>query len=157
MENLVTKILADGLLGKYTHTNPMRALEGISATDAQQEPAPGVHSIWANLYHILFWHDIIIRTIHEEVDWRGAQGKDWPPTDKLDDKEWNKLLTAFKQSLREAQEKMEKEDLSKPIPFFKEMPIAQLFLILAQHNSYHIGQIIVARQLLGLGPPPKDS
>ncbi len=157
MDNLISNIIADGLLGKFTHIHPLKALEGINAADAQREPAPGVHSIWENLYHILFWHNLIMKTIHDaDVDWKAAQGKDWPSTNKLDDKEWNKQITAFRKSLKEAQEKMEKEDLSKPIPSFQEKPIAQLLLILAQHNSYHIGQIVAARQQLGKWPPLKS-
>ena len=157
MDNLTASILTDGLLGKYTHMNPMKALEGISASVAQKEPAPGVHSIWANLYHMLFWYELIMQTIHDpDVDWKSVQGKDWPSTTKLDDAEWSRLLASFGKSLKEAKEKIVKEDLSKPIPSFKEKPIAQMLLVLVQHNSYHIGQIVMARQLLGKWPPPKD-
>jgi uncharacterized damage-inducible protein DinB len=107
---------------------------------------------------MLFWHDLILRTIYDvDVDWRAAQGKDWPTAGTLDAKGWSKLLSKFKQSLEEAKEKLATEDLASPIPSFKDKPIAQLLLILAQHNSYHIGQIVVARQLLGIWPPPKPS
>jgi uncharacterized damage-inducible protein DinB len=154
----LSKMFKHGLQGDFTHIHPLKALEGVTAADARSEPAAGVHSIWANLYHMLFWHKLILQTIHDpKVDWKAAQGKDWPPTTKLDDTEWNQLLDTFHKSLEEAKETLQREDLTKPIPSFPDTPIAQLMLVLAQHNSYHLGQIVVARQLLGIWPPPKDS
>lgn len=153
----LSKMFKHGMQGDFTHIHPLKALKGLIAADARAEPAPGVHSIWANLYHMLFWHDLIMQTVHDpDVDWKAAQGKDWPSTAKLDEKEWSQLQARFEESLAEAEETMKREDLTKPIPSFPDTPKAQLMLVLTQHNSYHLGQIVVARQLLGKWPPPKD-
>ena len=35
--------------------------------------------------------------------------------------------------------------------------IGDALMHLAQHNAYHLGQIVMLRQMLGVWPPPKDS
>ncbi len=44
-------------------------------------------------------------------------------------------------------------DLYAPIPHGDGQTILREALLLADHNAYHVGQIVAVRRLLGLWPP----
>lgn len=159
MEELFVKLLVDGFQGKGTHTNPLAAIRGLSAAEARKKPAPDVHSVWENLYHVVFWQNVVYEVAQgAEVDWKSLQGKDWPTPDKMDvDDEWEVLCKAFALALDQAEELVKNTPLTKPTPGWTDGTVAKAMLVLAQHNSYHIGQIVTARQLLGKWPPPKET
>ncbi|MFX0063096.1 MAG: DinB family protein [Candidatus Hermodarchaeota archaeon] len=159
MEKIMVNRLINGFRGKDTHVDALKALKGLSAADARNEPSQGIHSIWANLYHILFWHNITRDAVRgAEIDWKSIQGKDWPiPEEMKDDSKWSELVATFEQSIEEAKEILEMSDLSQSIPSWGGMSIAEAMFIIAQHNSYHIGQIVITRQLMGKWPPPKNA
>jgi uncharacterized damage-inducible protein DinB len=147
----IGEYLINGLHAKHTHVEPRKALQDLTATEAQQEPAPGVHSVWTNLYHMVFWQDITIDAIRgKRIDWENLKGKDWLPSSKMNsDEAWEQLKERFFQGLAEAENLLETEDLSKPIETWGGAPVLQAMIVLLQHNSYHIGQIVAARQAMG--------
>lgn len=158
MEDILVKIIKDSFMGKNTHYNTLEALRGLSAKDARAKPSPETRSIWETLYHIVFWHNIILELIQgAEVDWKALQGKDWPKPDKMNvDSEWDVLCRAFAIAIDQAKDLLEKEPLIKPTPGWTDGTVVKAMMVLAQHNSYHIGQIVTTRRLLGKWPPPKE-
>ena len=91
MEEKMVNRLISSFRGKDTHVDPLKALKGLSAVDARSEPTQGVHSIWLNLYHIVFWHKITLDAVRgTETDWKSIQGKDWlTPEEMKDDSKWS--------------------------------------------------------------------
>lgn len=72
---------------------------------------------------------------------------DAPPTDRA----WDESIAAFKQDLRRMVEIISdsKRDLTAPLPGTPGHTILREVLILADHNAYHLGQVIVLRKALG--------
>jgi uncharacterized damage-inducible protein DinB len=159
MEDLMIKILKDSFLGKSAHHNSLSALRGLSAKDARTKPSPEARSVWELLYHIVFWHNIVLEVAQgAEVDWKTLQGRDWPDADKMNvDSEWDVLCRAFALAIDQAQDLLENLPLTKPTPGWTDGTVAKALVVLAQHNSYHLGQIVTTRRLLGKWPPPKDT
>lgn len=155
MEKWIITALADGYYGKDTHVDPLKAVKGISAEEARKTLGKGIHSIWDHLFHMMFWHEVTVNGIQDkDIDWKSIQGKDWPSPEILhDDSNWVALVSAFEKSLEEAKKILKTMDLSKPVRIWKDQPTGRGMLVLVQHNSYHIGQIVVLRQLMGLWPP----
>jgi uncharacterized damage-inducible protein DinB len=158
MTDWIRKAFADALYGKHAHYDVLKALQGISAEDAKKHPIKDGRSIWDHLYHIVFWHDITLRAIQgEEFDWKAIHGTDWLPKEtKLTEKAWNELFESFSKHLIKLKEIAEKEDLDRLLKGFGNTPIGRSILVEFQHNSYHIGQIVILRKKLGLWPPPED-
>jgi hypothetical protein len=81
-----------------------------------------------------------------------------PSPDQRADKEvWRKTLSDFR-SDREALAAMvqnSKNDLFAPIPHAKGYTIFREILLAADHNSYHLGELAIIRQVMDLWPADK--
>ena len=60
------------------------------------------------------------------------------------------LVDKFLQGISKAEDLAKSIDLHKPLPAWSESPVIQAFMVLLQHNSYHLGQLITTRKSLGL-------
>ena len=147
-------ILSRGLSGHDAHVAPSRAVQGLSHEQATEKAGNDVHSVWEQLFHIVFWQDLCLRAIGgRRVDWEGAEGKDWPDQGDPEGEPWNDLRTRFLSGLEEAQRILKTMDLQTALESWGNAPAAKAFLVLVQHNSYHLGQIVSQRRTLGQWPP----
>lgn len=139
-----------GLYGKQTHVSPLKALIGLDPKAARKKVGEGSHSIWDLLHHIVIWQDATIDGIQgREVDWNEVESKNWPSSENAaDDSEWDKLVMQFHSGLDELDKIIESCDFAKVIPEWN-ASVAEALLIVLQHNSYHLGQIVSVRQATG--------
>ncbi|MFX1299900.1 MAG: DinB family protein [Promethearchaeota archaeon] len=154
----IQQTFSDGLFGKQAHYDVLKALRGVTAKDAKKQPKKNLRSIWDHVYHMVFWHDITLKAINgEEIDWDAIKGTDWlAPDATLNEKAWKELIASFANHLTELKRINETADLTRPIKGFGGAPLGKGVLIEIQHNSYHIGQVVILRQLLGIWPPHED-
>jgi len=157
MNEIIAEIIRRSLHGKDAHIDPLKALKGLTAEMARKRPSPSSHSCWELLHHIVMWQSVCIDAIKgKEVDWEAAQRKEWPSQERMTDAaQWDNLVAKFERGLEEASQLVERVDLAKPIPAWGDAPTFQVLMVLVQHNSYHIGQIVATRIALGYWPPPK--
>jgi uncharacterized damage-inducible protein DinB len=156
MQAHLIKAISSGLEGKWTHLDPKKAFVGLTPTIARKKPSANTHSCWELLHHIVIWQDTLIRHIQgETLDWNDIETKDnWPTTESMkDDSNFSTLLSRFESGLKEASTLLESVDFLKTSEGFPELSTIKLFIVLLQHTSYHIGQIIAVRQYLGDWPP----
>ena len=122
--------------------------------EQQGRVAPGLpHSAWQLLEHLR----IALRDILEFS--RGSQHTSpkwpegyWPKTPAPpNDRAWDKSVEAFHQDLKSMQDlvKNPNTDLVAKIPWGEGQTILREALLVADHNAYHIAQIVDARRLLG--------
>jgi hypothetical protein len=79
----------------------------------------------------------------------------WPAKDvQPDDWAWNNSIQVFKAELTAMQELVAdpSADLLAPLPHGSGQTLLREALLLADHNAYHLGQMIVLRRLLGCWP-----
>jgi len=77
----------------------------------------------------------------------------WPDGDgPRDAEQWNKTVKQFKADLKEMMRMVEntKIDLLAPIPGGQGQTVFREAILVADHNSYHIGQIVIVRRMLGV-------
>jgi hypothetical protein len=89
---------------------------------------------------------------HVSPDWPSGY---WPPSGKSpSDKEWKSCLRKFAADAAAMQKLVAnpKTDLAGKIPHGTGQTILRQALLLADHNSHHLGQIILVRRLLGAWP-----
>ena len=67
---------------------------------------------------------------------------------------WSKAIKAFQSDLKVMQDLVAdpKTDLFAPIPHGEGQTILREALLVADHNAYHLGQLVVVRRLLGAWP-----
>lgn len=82
----------------------------------------------------------------------------WPAGDAPpDDAAWDKSLKAFRADLKAVVKLVTDPtaDLCARIPHGSGQTILREALLVADHNAYHLGQLVMLRRLLGAWPPEK--
>jgi len=153
---LVQKVLADALTGNRAHVSPERAFEGITWRDAGLTVQNYPHTIWQLLKHMNYWQDRLISRI-EGMKVLPAKSSDdgWDfdlsaENEEAYRRELGKFLTSIdyitQTMLPRADElKGSKGDYPNGYSVIQTM---------ASHLSYHIGEVVLVRRMLGLWPPP---
>jgi hypothetical protein len=79
----------------------------------------------------------------------------WPdPDEKATQVEWEKTLSAIRADLKAAIKIVTdpKTDFFSPIPHAKDYTIFREILLIADHNAYHISELLALRQVMDIGP-----
>jgi uncharacterized damage-inducible protein DinB len=155
MKEKLGKALAAGLYGKGTHADSLKIVDRISDDDAKERIAENVHSSWEQLFHIVYWQDLCIKAARlEGVEWPKDGSTSWPSDSTTST--WDELVTRFKAGLKEAKALSIESDLAAPMASWANFPVLSALIILAQHNSYHLGQIVANRLAQGTWPMPEE-
>jgi hypothetical protein len=111
------------------------------------------HTAWMLLEHLrLAQWDILefCRTSkHTSPDWPKGY---WPKTETPPSAAaWNRSIQQFRQDLKAMQDLVAnpKTDLYARIPWGDGQTILREALLVADHNAYHLGQLVDVRRLLG--------
>jgi DinB superfamily len=145
--------LLELLRGGNAHLNFEEALAGLPPNLRGAKPPGLPYSPWRLLEHmrIAQWDilDFSRNAAHLSPEFPAGY---WPENDAPpDDKAWQKSLRQFRADLKAMQELVEDPatDLFAPIPHGEGQTILREALLLADHNSYHLGEMVVVRRLLG--------
>ena len=141
------------LTGGNAHTDFETAIKNIPPALRGKRPKGAEHSLWEVLEHmrIAQW-DILEFSRdpkHRSPDWPGGY---WPATPAPpDDKAWDKSVRAFRRDLKAmcALVAEESTDLFARIPHGDGQTILREALLVADHNAYHLGEMVLVRRLLG--------
>jgi hypothetical protein len=116
-------------------------------------PKGAEHSAWELLEHLRIaqWDilDFSVNPAYKEREWPKEY---WPETAAPpDDKAWDESVKNYRDDLESmcALVSDVKTDLFAKIPHGTGQTILREALVLADHNSYHLGQIVLLRRLLG--------
>jgi hypothetical protein len=156
------KALRDHLLyllrGGGAHLSFDDAAGGL-APEHRGAKAPGTpHSAWRLLEHmrIAQWDILEFSRNAEHVSPPFPNGY-WPDGDAPpDEAAWERSVEAFRADLR-AMEGLVADpatDLYAPIPHGEGQTILREALLVADHNAYHLGQLVMVRRALGAWPEP---
>jgi hypothetical protein len=145
--------LIDLLRGGNAHAKFDDVIADFPAELRGQKAANLPHSAWMLLEHmrIAQW-DILEfsrNRKHKSPDWPKGY---WPATDDPPSTaQWNASIKQFRADLKEMEElvKNSKTDLFAKIPWGDGQTILREALLVADHNAYHLAQIVDVRRLLG--------
>jgi hypothetical protein len=117
------------------------------------KPAGLPHSAWMLLEHLrLGQRDILEFSRNAEYKPMNWPDDYWPKNAAPADGEaWEKSIKQFKKDLRTMQDLISdpKTDLYARIPWGDGQTILREALLMADHNAYHLGQLLDVRRLLG--------
>jgi len=157
MFDIMVNSFKRGLRGRHTHMDPLKALDGLSPETARMIPHKGTHSCWHILYHIVYWQELMLAALRgEKVNWPKNNEESWPTEEMFENSEdWKKLVNVFEKGLNEAENLVGKIESTEDLPAWPKVPPSAAFLVIVQHNSFHIGEIVATRQAMGFWPPPE--
>lgn len=144
------------LRGGQAHTPFDQAIENFPAERAGERPAGLPHSAWELLEHLRItqW-DILefsAKPDHQSPQWPKGY---WPSTPAPSGgASWDESVAAFRKDfetfIRLVQDPA--QDLFRPFPWGEGQTLLREALLLADHNSYHVGQLVLVRRALGTWP-----
>jgi DinB superfamily len=116
-------------------------------------PKGAEHSPWQLLEHLRIAQWDILEfsrdSNHKSPEWPKAY---WPSKpEPPDDKAWDKSVQAFHKDLKAMCDLVSDKstDLFAKIPHGDGQTILREALLIADHNAYHVGQLVLVRRLLG--------
>lgn len=142
------------LEGKHAHVDFNTALADFPAPLRGKKPKGAPHTAWQLLEHIRIaaWDILEFSRSAKHVSPKWPDGY-WPQTEAPPSAAaWNKSLQQLRADMKAMKKLVEsdKTDLFKPIPHGTGQTILREALLIADHNAYHIGQLVLLRRLLGV-------
>jgi hypothetical protein len=146
--------LVNFLKGRGAHVDFDRAIAELPTDARGKVPEGAPHSPWDILEHLRIaqW-DILEfsrKPDHVSPDWpRGY----WPENHEPPSRDaWDASVEAFKSDLQAMIDLVrdESSDLFTPFPHGEGQTLLREALLVADHNAYHIGEMVVVRRLLGV-------
>jgi hypothetical protein len=141
------------LRGGNAYVKARKALDGVRPDLRTRNAGEGLHSIWEELEHIrIAQEDILQFTI--DANWRSPKWPDgyWPSPDKaVTDEMWSASVAGFFSDIEKMIALVEDSDvdLTAKIPHGEGQTYLREVLLVADHNAYHLGQIVQTRKALG--------
>jgi uncharacterized damage-inducible protein DinB len=118
-----------------------------------KKPKGAEYSAWQLLEHLRIAQWDILEFSrdpgHKSPDWPSGY---WPAKPAApDENAWDKSVRAFRRDLKALSEMVADEsiDLFARIPHGDRQTVLREALLAADHNAYHIGQLVLLRRLLG--------
>jgi uncharacterized damage-inducible protein DinB len=156
MANPLTRGFVNALIGKGAHLSPKAVLEGLSVAQVRRRPVKGLATIWEQLAHIVYWQDFLLR-VSEGKEPKAPRSAElgWPAMPPLAGSRngWAKLVKRFERGLAAAALIAEEKTPTAGVKPGSRRTFGGILLTLADHNSYHLGQIVTLRRLIGSWPP----
>ena len=156
--------LAQALIAESYAAPPSHILEGLTDDLVHRELPNVPHTIYAELWHLAFWQQITldwIAGIETPYPNRPSDGFPQKPSAESKEESWEQLRQRFLQGAEQAAAAAQNTARldhpihcpSRPDAPTRIMSVRDQLISLAAHNAYHLGRIVVLRQLLQSWPP----
>ena len=137
---------------KGAHLSFEAAVADFPAASRGAKPAGAPHSAWELLEHMrLAQEDILDFSRNPNYQEKKFPDDYWPAEAAPPSEEaWTKSVEQFQSDLREMQALIAdtKHDLLAKLPHGKGQTLLREALVVADHNSYHLGQLMFLRKML---------
>ena len=124
------------------------AVQGLTAEQANWSPGHGGHSVGQLAYHLWFWDKRSLDTFEGKKSGPYNGNNDETFTN-FNEAQWSDLVNKLDQVMSDWEKAVESADDQKLAAN------ASLIEHVAEHNAYHIGQILYVRKLQGVLDPSK--
>ncbi len=146
------KQLVTAISGRESHIDFDSAVKDFPSRDRGAKPGGAPHSAWQLLEHMrIAQHDILEfsrNSNHKSPPWPEGY---WPESEAPPNPEaWDSSVKAFKHDARELDKLVEdaRQDLMKPFAHGEGQNLLREALLVATHNSYHLGQLVFLKKML---------
>jgi hypothetical protein len=152
-----TQILRDHLLellkGGHGHATFDKAVEDLPANLRGAKASGLPHTVWQLVEHLRIaqWDILEFSRDKDHVSPDFPKGY-WPETtEPPDEAAWEKSVETFRKDLQAVQDLVAdpKTDLYAKLPWGDGQTVLREAMLVADHNAYHVAQIVSVRQVLG--------
>ena len=157
---VLERTVGRALSGKGAHVEGVGCLEGLDWSIAGMKPEGADHSIFQLVNHMIYWEDWAAKWLggedppvpeHAAGSWPGEPGP-------ASEEEWKHAATRFEELVDQLRRQSREDDLfSTRISVDTRKSRLEMLHTVASHNSYHLGQVVLLRQMLGAWPPPSGA
>ena len=144
------------LRGGNAHMSFDAAVSGFPMEEINRQVPNGTYKVWHLLEHMRIAQRDILEFVRnpDHVSPVFPDGY-WPrPDETATPAMWKKSVSAIRSDLKAVQELAAdpKTDLLRPIPHAKAYTVFREILLIADHNAYHLGELVSVRRILNLKP-----
>ncbi len=152
-DTILNEHLQQLLKSDSAHQNFEAAVKDVPVSVRGKRPQGGAHSLWEILEHmrIAQWDILEFMRNAKHVSPEFPAGY-WPATPAPpSEKAWDKSVDAFRADLKAILELVadDSTDLLAAIPHGDGKTILREVLLVADHNAYHLGELVLLRRVLG--------
>ena len=144
--------LLELLEGKSAHVGADAAFADLAPEHRAARPLEDGHTIWELLEHLRIAQEDILRYTLDP-GWTSPDWPDgyWPDIETPTEEQWQASLEQFRRDLEGVKELVRDpdRDLTAEIPHGEGRSSLREVLLVADHNAYHLGQVLEIRRLLG--------
>ena len=147
--------IVEALKGDGAHAGFDDTVSGLDPALQGKRPQGAAHSPWELLEHLRLAQRDILEFTRNDPGYKSLEFPSgyWPKSPEPPDAgAWDRSVEAFRADLREFCDYVadESNDLLAPLPQSKSgASILGQALMTADHNAYHLGQLVMVRRLLG--------
>jgi len=148
------------LIGNGFGAPPRHVLEAVDETMAHRRHPGAPHSIYEEVWHLAFWQQLAL-------EWMGGKDTPYPEHASVGfpastGEPWDAVRKRFLQRAAELSEIAgDQARLERPVVCQSRAPnpprtrtVREQIEGEAAHNAYHLGRVVLLRQLFGAWPPP---
>ena len=155
-DKVLRKELLDLVSGGNAHMGFEDAVSGFPMGDNNKKVPNSSYTVWHLLEHMRICQWDILEFVrnpgHVSPDFPDGY---WPPPDETaTPAKWRKTIKSFQDDLK-AVIKLVKDprtDFLGPIPHAKGYTVLREMLLVADHNAYHLGELVSLRRAMGMRP-----
>jgi hypothetical protein len=152
-DQALRKNVVELLEGGHAHAGPKSLLSDLNPKLCNTRPPGFAHTAWELLEHMrLAQEDILHYTLDPKWESPPFPEGYWPPAaQRATPKMWSNSVARFLKDLREVVKlaRNRKIDLTALVPHGEGRTYLRQLLLVADHNAYHLGQILDVRRALG--------
>jgi uncharacterized damage-inducible protein DinB len=153
-ERSIRNELLQYLQGAQAHASFDDAMKNFPASHYAKKPEAAPHNAWQLLEHIrLALHDLLEFCTHSDYQAPKWPEGYWPEKNApKSSTEWNHSVASVHKDLKEFAALLQdpKTDLTANIPWGEGQTILREILLVGDHTSYHVGQLVLLRIQLGI-------
>ena len=151
--NTLRDRLVSAVEGSESHIGFDSAVDNFPAELRNAKPTGAPHSAWELLEHLRISQRDILDFSRDPKGYKEKKWPDeyWPQTSAPStDEAWKKSVDAFKADRQDLNKLVQnpQSDLWNPFPHGDGQTLLREALLLANHNSYHLGQLMFLKKML---------
>jgi uncharacterized damage-inducible protein DinB len=157
-EKTMRKQLLELLDGKNAHMDFNMIVAEMDSEAVNRRLPHFNYSIWHLLEHMRRAQKDILKFIKNPDYETPPYSEFWPDQDeRADAPQWHESVKQFRAGLDNALSLVQdpETDFFGPIPHASDYTIFREILLIADHNAYHLGELMTMRQALDILPPEK--
>jgi hypothetical protein len=152
-QSRIKELLLNQFTKQKAHIGFDEAVDGLALDDVGIRPENLPHSIWELAEHIrIAQHDILDFSCNPDYQALNWPDDYWPSSRRPENQQkWENTIRSFHQDHKSMENfiRQTNNDLTEPLEHGNGQTLFGEILLIVDHNSYHIGQIVQVRRLLG--------